>query len=210
VLTFKVRGFPEVGGDPWYDRSGNGLVPCANEPSASQLYGIYQSGCSSPHTARSGKPVHARSGPFVDTSKMKFPKQVESGKYWFELDELAERPQLTSICFLDSFGQPILYYKANPAGSEMVGEERGDQGIYTLEDNAYITGNPGSGAANGGLNLGAGPSIPAPTTTTWPCGRIRLRIPKSGRVASTARSGTRRPQWAAGRLLALIARTRSF
>lgn len=144
-------GFPEVGGDPWYDRSGNGLVPCANEPSASQLYGIYQSGCSSPHTARSGKPVHARSGPFVDTSKMKFPKQVKSDEYWFELDELAERPRLTSIAFLDSFGQPILYYKANPAGSEMAGDEREDQGIYTLEDNAYIT-----GSSDDGLDLGAG------------------------------------------------------
>ncbi len=156
LLTWALAGADLMGTPGFRDLNGNNIWE-DNTGSKSgsgaeyNLYAIYSA--SHPDLALQGKPVHTRSGPFVDISKMRFPKQVKSGEYWFELDELVGRPRLTSIAFLDSFGQPILYYKANPAGNVMAANNRSgdDQGIYTLEDNAYIT-----GSSDDGLDLGAG------------------------------------------------------
>lgn len=91
-----------------------------------------------------GRPVHPRYGPYIDLSKMIitsydgmfFPIPAEAEAY----PEVT--PQRRYPVFLDTFGSPILYWKADPAGSLMVDFSRLDQdssgakrGIYHWEDN---------------------------------------------------------------------------
>jgi len=61
--------------------------------------------------------------------------------------------------FVDPWGMPVLYYKANRGTVRMVSQQE-EPGIYTQEDNALITGNDtGAGVVAGfaGLDLGKGP-----------------------------------------------------
>ncbi len=161
LLTWALAGADLLGTPGFRDLNGNNRWE-DNTGSASgadaqyNLYAIYPT--SHPDLALQGKPVHSRSGPFVDTSKIKFPQQVTPGDTWFEMNELAPRPRINSICFLDSFGQPILYYRANSAGNMMAANDRAgsDQGIYTLGDNADITGDASRLSTFPGMDFGAG------------------------------------------------------
>ncbi len=56
--------------------------------------------------------------------------------------------------FLDGFGRPILYYRANPAARVMIDAMAGTPGIYTQQDNAVITGSVGGPGARTGLSFG--------------------------------------------------------
>jgi prepilin-type N-terminal cleavage/methylation domain-containing protein len=115
------------------------------------------------------RPAHTRSGPYVELSKMSLPKRAGD-----LFDIPAGRGQIRSICFLDTFDQPILYYKANvgtgvmAASGQKTPELGGNvnryadsgganatyvpSGIYNLRDNSLITGN----GTDAGLDLGAG------------------------------------------------------
>ncbi len=90
---------------------------------------------------------------------MSLPKQVDPGG--FEISGLSTRPRLDSICFLDSFSQPILYYRANTAGNVMAelrhpSDPADNQGIYTLEDNIRITGDESRLGTFPGMDFGGG------------------------------------------------------
>lgn len=106
-----------------------------------------------PSTNQPGRP---RGKLFVDPSKMAFPKfDRDTRTFW--LDKLDARQELFSLCFLDTFGQPVLYYRANVGKPALADDEEDltqNAGIYNLNDNAYIT-----GCTHGyqGLDLGAGP-----------------------------------------------------
>lgn len=110
-----------------------------------------------------GQPVRPRAKLFVDPSKMAFPK-FDTNTRTFVLDKLDTQQQLPSLCFLDSFNQPVLYYRAN-VGKPAMADDREDPaqntGIYNLNDNAYITGS-GNNAFGEGLDFGAGydPEVP--------------------------------------------------
>ncbi len=115
-----------------------------------------------------GKPLYQRAGQFADLSKMSLPKRDSTNK--FIVDKLDTKPQLDSICFLDTFHQPILYYKANAGKRDIADYEPvnpsnpNNVGIYNLNDNAYITGAySGGSVVYTGLDFGAGP-IPGATT----------------------------------------------
>lgn len=114
------------------------------------------------------QPVQPRSGPFVAVETMKMPQpkdanpnmlgiQPEPGAYVLDRDSLRVLP---SPCFLDAFGQPILYYRANPAGTVVAGVKTAvapassGLGIYDLYDNFAFT-----GAVNGNSSFGAQESI---------------------------------------------------
>lgn len=140
-------GFEDTNGDGWWGNdTGTKIEACDVDPASSPTYGMYGTNCS----GRSGKPVHSRSGPFVDTGKIRVPKPA--GNQF----ELSDRERLPSICFLDGFGQPILYYKADTTAGPMADNDdtniNPEPGIYTLRDNANITG----GVGLEGKDLGGG------------------------------------------------------
>lgn len=100
------------------------------------------------------QPFHQRSGPFVDQSRMKFP-QVRSDGYYS--DKYNAGP-IASICFLDAFERPILYYRANPAGTFMASRQDSGAlgpGYYDIFDNAGITGVEGGPSPIPGLAFGS-------------------------------------------------------
>jgi hypothetical protein len=77
-------------------------------------------------TSNPGKPYYPRSGPYVEPSKVKFPKMKKDnqGKFLgFEVP-VGGHSLLPSICFLDAFDQPILYYKATPTATYMAAAGR--------------------------------------------------------------------------------------
>ncbi|MBP7937659.1 MAG: type II secretion system protein [Phycisphaerae bacterium] len=120
-----------------------------------------------------GKPVHQRQGPFVDVSKLVFPKRESNGTK-FEI--AASKTKLNSICFLDSFGQPILYYRAKSTGRWPVTNSAEVDGIYDQRDNSWFTGSPLSGSEF--MNLGAGPHPMA--TLHGPNGQVSNQAIDSG------------------------------
>jgi len=103
-----------------------------------------------------------RSEPFVDIDKMTFPELIGTGAAARFM--IREHPDvlLYSICFLDSFDQPVLYYRANVGQATMAVDERGvlsPSGIYNLGDNSWITDSlqdSDSRFGSGRADLGAG------------------------------------------------------
>ena len=60
--------------------------------------------------------------------------------------------------FVDAWGRPILYYRANPGATFMIGNDSGAPGIYNQPDNGIITGSDaGDVYDSAGLDFGAGP-----------------------------------------------------
>lgn len=115
------------------------------------------------------KPACPRSGPYVEISKVKTPKPKGAG---FEIP-VGNHPLLSSVCFLDAFDRPVLYYKANPTAptiaaagmkappystgsAELYSGGKGSYtptGIYNLLDNGgFLDGaNPGNGTIGGNI-----------------------------------------------------------
>jgi type II secretory pathway pseudopilin PulG len=91
------------------------------------------------------RPIQPRSGPYVDLSKIQITqyKVTNDGQRGFFIDAetnaRGDHPRPYPL-FLDTFGFPILYWKADPAGNRIV-DQRRDQftgparGIYHWEDN---------------------------------------------------------------------------
>jgi prepilin-type N-terminal cleavage/methylation domain-containing protein len=109
-----------------------------------------------------GQPAYARSA-LVDVTKMKFPTPVRnaSGNFTGEFTlPIATKPQVSSVCFLDAWGQPILYYRANAGRTCMArGNAIGNNnlGVYNAFDNADIAGVlSDNGITTRGIDLGAG------------------------------------------------------
>lgn len=89
----------------------------SSNPSQSGAYAIYPSG------SKAGQLVHARSGPYVDLSKVNVTRWDENERsFGIEAereaaDSLGRRPvNRLYPMFLDSFGYPVLYWRADPAG----------------------------------------------------------------------------------------------
>jgi len=96
-------------------------------------------------------PIHARSGPFVDVDKVQISRANPAHGH-FEIE--AESNALEDLgyahdfrqrfypMFLDSFGFPILYWRADPAGVQMLDRYGTDvgisRGIYHWSDNGML------------------------------------------------------------------------
>jgi prepilin-type N-terminal cleavage/methylation domain-containing protein len=102
-----------------------------------------------------GTPAFSRYGPYVEPSKVKITPVDTNG--YIVPSALDAAVRLQSLCFLDSFDQPILYYRAtrNLPTPWTDGWRAGvdTPGIYNLADNARITGNKSSEA---GIDMGKG------------------------------------------------------
>jgi hypothetical protein len=143
-------GFADLNGNgTWADDTARVSTPATPQP----LYAV----------GATGRPVVPRSGPFIDISKMKLPQLTSEG---FEIPAAVGKNLksrcLPSVCFLDSFGQPVLYYKANRNKPLMAGHGTAAEnlGIYNMWDNLNITTGDGScslgGICNNGLDFGHG------------------------------------------------------
>lgn len=96
------------------------------------------------------QPVHPRVGPLVDLSKVEITRWNEAtSRYEIEVEkEVCEAtneplPQRHYPMFLDPFGGPVLYWRADPAGSWIAdsGPSYSDvqeRGIYHFLDNASL------------------------------------------------------------------------
>jgi len=96
-------------------------------------------------------PIHARSGPFVDVDKVRISRANPAHGH-FEIDAESEALEDLGLdhhyrerfypMFLDSFGFPILYWRADPAGVRMVDYDGTDVGIsraiYHWSDNGML------------------------------------------------------------------------
>ena len=151
LLFWALAGADLIGTPGFQDLNGNGTW--ADDTGATTPQQLYR--------LSGTKPNYPRSGPYVDLSKMKLPPMTAPDKFTIPAAKGAIRT-LPSLCFLDSFDQPILYYKANLNKPLMVGEDigAGNKGIYNKTDNTTITTGDGtcsmSGVCNYGMNFGAG------------------------------------------------------
>ena len=137
-------GFRDLDGNgSWVDNTGNNSNPNVID---TNLYALQNN----------GRPYHARSGPFVEVSKMKFP-DLDGGEYRIPA---AANPDfgLPSLCFLDNFDQPIIYMRAKKNAINMFTVDPNVSGVFNLLDNAYIVGLDSnvSGMDRDGVDLGAG------------------------------------------------------
>lgn len=121
----------------------------AGTPSQSGAYAIYPTG-----NPRAGQTVHPRAEAFVDTTRVKLSQNAGTpGAPRFEIE--AERKARNAAVdrrypmYLDSFGFPILYWRADPAGTKLADQYAGadtgaQRGIYHLGDNeGLLRGFPG-------------------------------------------------------------------
>jgi len=106
-----------------------------------------------------GLPAVARTS-FVDVSKMKFPNATSDSTPSFKMPTWED--SLPSVVFLDSFDQPILYYRANPGQMSIAcyskdpNNPRTPKGIYNMADNENLTGARWKGTSVPGMDFGAG------------------------------------------------------
>jgi prepilin-type N-terminal cleavage/methylation domain-containing protein len=123
-------GFRDLDDEGWWDNTGR------NDPDEDLYY-----------IDNSGEPAYSRADLFVD-AKMAMSTNVEDEDGLFLVPEEDGRDPDDARAypmFLDSFGTPILYYRADPAGRQMVDRSRSEpdtgteRGIYHWHDNAALT-----------------------------------------------------------------------
>ncbi|MBK9118477.1 MAG: type II secretion system protein [Phycisphaerales bacterium] len=144
-------GFPKLGQASWARASGsNSGNQAARDSNAYALY--------PPGHARAGEPVHTRFM-YIDPSGIPLTPPGETNGTFRVPAEL--RAGVTAVrqypMYLDSFGQPILYFRASAGGRNMAARDRqaDARAIFYLEDNWALL-NPGnrpSGSSPGEYTL---------------------------------------------------------
>lgn len=121
-------------------------------------------------------PVQPRVAPFVDLDKMKLTPRstTTAGKYEVEretetlIDQNKPPIARNYPMFVDSFGSPILYWRADPAGTVMAdlpGTNANDpRGIYHYKDNGFLL-DPSIGGS--GKDRAGALQTTAPRGTRW-------------------------------------------
>lgn len=101
-------------------------------PDGTDAYSLYTKG------NKAGQPVHPRYGPFVDIDKVGISANVgPQGSPNFEIpaEKGNQPPRREYPVFLDAFGNPVLYYRADLAGrrfvdGEWIPNQPAERGIY--------------------------------------------------------------------------------
>ncbi len=147
-----TAGFRDLGGDPgWWDN-----LTADDQGQTPGLYAIDQAG-----TQQSFEPIHPRypsvGGSFVDQATQQSVQNLQDLLNNGTIDENA-LPNLVPMqampFFTDSWGRPILYYRASRGARLMVSERgTGNIGIYDQRDNFQFTGTSDLGSI-GGMDFG--------------------------------------------------------
>lgn len=87
-------------------------------------------------------------------SNMKSLQEMEDAGIIQNLSEVSQDIAKDEQMFLDPWGMPILYYKANRSSQRMIAADK--PGIFRQEDNGIITGTTKGENSNTGLDFGAG------------------------------------------------------
>lgn len=139
------------GFQPFAGRTTWGNATCGGEcsdPAQCQAYTLYPMS----DATRPGQPVHARYGPYVDTSRVKVTANAGVlGNPNFAIPAEQDvrgtnAPQRSYPLYLDGYGYPVLYWRADPAGKILAGQNRWGhpagtpRGIYWRDDNAELLG----------------------------------------------------------------------
>jgi hypothetical protein len=148
---------------------------------------------------------------FVDVSKMKFPKgEVTTKTAVFRLPTAVNADDtLETICFLDAFDQPILYYRANPGRAFMAADQSpmdevtapAEAGVYNVRDNYNIT-HAAKSNPSMGIDLGGGPKhfFPEQPSRTngnkWRGQRVLGTKPNVGSFSHTVWNPQASSEWA--------------
>ncbi|HPD31207.1 MAG TPA: type II secretion system protein [Phycisphaerae bacterium] len=136
-LVWALAGADLLGTPGFLDLTGNGSW--RDDTGYSGTHALYQI------DPNSRRPIHPRYGPFVAVESMRLARWNDKEKCFFVEKDISRTP-LPSTCFLDAFDQPILYYRANPAGTLIAGVQTAlspgaaGLGIYDLYDNFTFTG----------------------------------------------------------------------
>jgi prepilin-type N-terminal cleavage/methylation domain-containing protein len=116
-------------------------VNSGNDPAKSGLYALYPDA----DPQRPGQPLQGRAGLYVDLSKARMSDIHNEGTQTvFEIPaEVAVRGHFDREypVFLDGFGFPILYWRADPAGQIIADEKQesgAKRGLYHHEDNGAL------------------------------------------------------------------------
>ncbi len=119
----------------------------ANVPAQSGAYALDNGAA---NVNRKDQPLHARSGPYVDLSKVSITPSTGSGKFGVAAEGLVlgSAPSREYPMFLDTFGYPILYWRADPAGRQAWAQQRPTSGgttwaRYYAEDNINLVSDKG-------------------------------------------------------------------
>lgn len=129
------------------------------------------------------KPVFSRSGPFIESSKVTLSKwnptlavaAGTNGSFEIELETksaraVGEKPAKRLYpMFLDAFGQPILYWRADPAGQKIADGTPNDvaaarRGIYHFRDNGGLLASGGFAGGSPNPLAGRGDDTPLQLT----------------------------------------------
>ncbi len=96
------------------------------------------------YTLNNGQPLHPRRGPYVSAEKIEMSQALGDGA-WVVPEEMQIVGQADATrqypMYLDSYGYPILYWRADPAGRKMADRVRLsgiDRGIYHYRDNSPL------------------------------------------------------------------------
>ena len=124
----------------------NGGVGNATNPAGA--YALYQTG------AQTGQPAYTRYGPYMEGSKLKITRNVNPAGQApdFVVPGEPEARKATGVqpqsrecpMYLDGFGYPVLYWRADPAGRDLADHDRltpspnNLRGVYHWEDNAAL------------------------------------------------------------------------
>lgn len=123
----------------------------SSNPNRSGAYALYPQN----DPQRAGQPVRARSKPYVDLDKVKVTRWNQSTRSFEIESEVRARgttaPRRRYPMFIDPFGGPILYWRADPAGKTLADRDPRDnavqnnpaqRGVYHWIDNApLVSGN---------------------------------------------------------------------
>lgn len=186
-------GFRPFGVTPFWAHS-TGADYNQQTPERSGAYALYPQ-----NHARAGQPVHQRAAPYVDMGKIKvtryddkLPVRGASGAGGYVIDAeqkasetmgLGAGPERRFPFFLDGFGAPILYFRADAAGTiaadlspdEPLDPQNPQRGIYHFLDNGallasgaqYLGRSGPPGTRQQPLQLRAKASAERPHNLTW-------------------------------------------
>ncbi len=212
-------GFRNIDGGPdpfggWVTDTGKNVPDPAN-PATADLHGILAN----------GRPAQSRATAYVEVSKMTFPEPVDdtdpdNADFRLPVDS---QDTMNSLCFLDNFNQPVLYFRANRnaqfmvtrqdpmnGGEGVVAGVYAPNGIYNLADNALIVrpGGTGSPTNLSPPDLGAGRNHPLLNIDT--SGTRGTYPPPPGTFDHTVWDPNIRPTTSAGITVARPHRADSF